>query len=81
MVETMLLTNAYRQKMQQYFAHFAGQVYCCEGLEKGLPYPLRTIQKIYDTAVEKSGIQRQGGIHSLDKELLTFITCQHKVDG
>jgi integrase/recombinase XerD len=69
MAETKPLTNADWHKIWQHLAQNGGKVYFFEGAEKGLPYPLRTIQKIYDNAVEKSGIQRQGGIHSLRHSL------------
>jgi site-specific recombinase XerD len=72
MVETKPFTNADLQKIRQHLSQHAGQVYCFEGREKGLPYPLRTIQKIYDNTVVKSGIQRQGGIHSLRHSLRHF---------
>jgi integrase/recombinase XerD len=62
--------------LRQHLSQKVGKVYLFEGREKGLPYPLRTIQKIYDNAVEKSGILRQGGIHSLRHSFATHLMEQ-----
>jgi|GEM_PF-4900374 hypothetical protein len=46
-----------------------GSVYLFEGLEKGLSYPPRTVQKIYDNACKKARIQRRGGIYKNHSDL------------
>ncbi|GEM_PF-4563031 len=43
---------------------------------KGYPYPRRTLEKIYDNACAKAGIQRRGGRHSLRRSYATHLLEQ-----
>jgi site-specific recombinase XerD len=62
--------------LRSYADAHSGQVYLFEGEEKGRPYPRRTIEKIYDNACRKAGIQKKGGIHSLRHSYATHLLEQ-----
>jgi len=62
--------------LRDYLDQHPGQVYLFEGARKGLPYPRRTIEKIYDNACAKAGIERRGGIHSLRHSFATHLLEQ-----
>ena len=50
--------------------------YLFEGSSQGRPYPRRTIEKIYDNACKKAGVQRRGGIHTLRHSFATHLLEQ-----
>lgn len=52
------------------------QIYLFEGAQKGRPYPRRTIEKIYENACKKAGIEKRGGIHSLRHSYATHLLEQ-----
>lgn len=62
--------------IRRYLARNSDLVYFFEGSEKGRPYPSRTVEKIYDNACKKAGIQRRGGIHSLRHSYATHLLEQ-----
>jgi integrase/recombinase XerD len=53
-----------------------GAAYLFGPADKDLPYPHRTIQKIYDNACRKSKIVRRGGIHTLRHSFATHLLEQ-----
>jgi integrase/recombinase XerD len=59
------LDQCFANPLRKHLTSNPGLVYLFEGRKKGHPYPRRTLQKIYDNACAKAGIQRKGGIHSL----------------
>lgn len=64
------------QILNQYLTSNPKLVYLFEGQTPGLPYPKRTIEKIYDNACQASGIPRKGGIHSLRHTFATHLLEQ-----
>jgi integrase/recombinase XerD len=70
------LDQCLRNPVRQYIAAHPGLSYLFEGSEKGQPYPSRTVQKIYDNACARAGVQRCGGIHTLRHSYATHLLEQ-----
>jgi integrase/recombinase XerD len=70
------LDDCFIVPLEKYLTANPGLVFLFEGAKKGRPYPRRTIEKIYDNACFKSGIQRKGGIHSLRHSYATHLLEQ-----
>ena len=50
-----------------------GKKYLFEGRQSGVPLSRRTIEKVFDNALSKSGIIKKGGIHSLRHSFATHL--------
>lgn len=70
------IDDSFRPQLKAYISSNPGLVFLFEGMDKGKPYSRRTIQKIYDTACQKAGILRKGGIHSFRHSYATHLLEQ-----
>jgi integrase/recombinase XerD len=70
------LDPCFAEPLREHLARNPGRKYLFEGTTKGHPYPRRTIEKIYDNACRKAGIQRRGGIHTLRHSYATHLLEQ-----
>jgi len=63
-------------KVKEWCALDCGKEYLFEGYRPGMPLARRTIEKVYENACSKLGIDRQGGIHSLRHSFATHLLEQ-----
>ena len=62
--------------LRSHLAGRSGARYVFEGQTPGMPYPKRTIEKIYENACRAAGVVRKGGIHSLRHSFATHLLLQ-----
>jgi integrase/recombinase XerD len=70
------LDQCLAEPLRRYLKSNPNLHYLFEGSSKGRPYPRRTIEKIYDNACKKAGVQRKGGIHTLRHSFATHLLEQ-----
>jgi len=63
-------------ELKEYCVKRGGSKYLFEGRAAGVPYPRRTIEKIYDNSVTAAGVCRRGGIHTLRHSCATHMLEQ-----
>ncbi len=62
---SVTLSSSIQEPLKVYLARYKPLIYMFEGRIPGKKLTLRTISNIYDHSVEKAGVVRKGGIHTL----------------
>jgi integrase/recombinase XerD len=72
----VMLDPMLAQAVKEHLAGNPARRYVFEGQTPGMPYPKRTIEKIYENACRAAGMARKGGIHSLRHTFATHLLEQ-----
>ncbi len=69
----LMLGTVLEREIREYLAARPKSTYLFEGARSGHPYSVRTIEKIFDIACSRSGVEKKGGIHGLRHSFATHL--------
>ncbi|MCK4980951.1 MAG: tyrosine-type recombinase/integrase [Candidatus Delongbacteria bacterium] len=75
---TTLLSQKLLVMLREYYTQYRPRVYLFEG-QSGAKYSIKSIQKTFNTALEKSGIRKKATVHTLRHSFATHL-LEHGTD-